>query len=67
MLYFLELFPFLPLDLLNARGSESDLFLKCQIYFVEKSRYFITFTFFFLFKISFLFLCWNILEGRTKP
>lgn len=71
MIYFLELFPFLPIDLLNVHES-SDLFLKCQIYSVEKSCYLITFTsseiyFFFFKKISFVLLVWNILEGRTKP
>lgn len=73
MIYFLELFPFLPIDLLNVHES-SDLFLKCQIYSVEKSCYLITFTsseiyFFFLKKSHLFFLCgifWKVEQSPRK-
>lgn len=64
-MYFLQLFLFLPIDPLNVRES-SDLFLKCQIYFVEKSCYLITFMFL---KISFIFVCgisWKVEQSPRK-
>lgn len=44
MIYFFHLVPLLPIHLLNMHES-SDLFLKCHIYFVVKSCFYIKFTF----------------------
>lgn len=43
MIYFSHLVPLLPIHLLNVHESV-DLFLKCCIYFVVKSCFFIKFT-----------------------